>query len=392
MRNLYIFTRSFPFSDDEPFLDNQLSVLANFYQSIIIIPLMFSKENNKVLPANCFAYDPIIKTKSQLYWGGIFSIKSFPMYFWDITKNFIFFNFSKIKLALISFFFTNNIIHSKQLKKIISDSNEMDVFFFYWGKGFANLLPFISSIKTKKVVQFHGDDLYHYRHEGYIPIQEFIIKNADIVTCISNDGKRYLGKYYPKFDSKIIVNYLGTRDFGESKKSNDGIFRILSCSSVIPLKRVHLIFEAIQTIYFLNIEWTHIGDGVEFDELKKKVKLNKSDNKIILLGNLTNPEVISYYKNEMVDLFINVSEFEGLPVSIMEAISFNVPVIATNVGGSSEIVNPLTGILIGPNPTIVELAEAIVKAKNINLSPRKFWELNFNAERNCVKLFDSALS
>lgn len=392
MRNLYIFTRSFPYSNDEPFLDNQLLIFSKLFKNIIIIPLMFSQENNKVLPKNCIVYDPIIKTKRQLYFGGLFSFRSFPIYLWDITQNFIFFNLSKIKLALISFFFTNNIIKSKQLKKILSDSKEIDVFFFYWGKGFANLLPFISSLKSKKVVQFHGDDLYHYRHDGYIPIQQTIIKHSDIVTCISKNGKVYLENYYPMFDKKFVVNYLGTRDFGESKRSNDGIFRILSCSSVIQLKRVNLIFEAIQSISPMNIEWTHIGDGDEFDTLKQIVKNNKSKHKINLLGNLTNQEVINYYKNEMIDLFINVSEFEGLPVSIMEAISFNVPVIATNVGGSSEIVNSLTGILIGSNPNLNEVADAIMKAQDLKLSPRKFWEINFNAERNSLKFFESALS
>ncbi|NCO54621.1 MAG: glycosyltransferase, partial [Bacteroidetes bacterium] len=47
-----------------------------------------------------------------------------------------------------------------------------------------------------------------------------------------------------------------------------------------------------------------------------------------------------------VDLFINVSESEGIPVSIMEALSAGIPVIATNVGGTNEIVNNDVGFLI----------------------------------------------
>lgn len=40
---------------------------------------------------------------------------------------------------------------------------------------------------------------------------------------------------------------------------------------------------------------------------------------------------------------------EGIPVSIMEAISFGIPIIATNVGGNAEIVNDETGVLIPVN-------------------------------------------
>ena len=46
------------------------------------------------------------------------------------------------------------------------------------------------------------------------------------------------------------------------------------------------------------------------------------------------------------DLFVNMSLSEGIPVSIMEAISFGIPIIATNVGGNAEIVNDETGVLI----------------------------------------------
>ena len=50
-------------------------------------------------------------------------------------------------------------------------------------------------------------------------------------------------------------------------------------------------------------------------------------------------------------MFINLSSSEGIPVSIMEAQSFGIPVIATNVGGSGEIVVSETGVLVDENRT-----------------------------------------
>lgn len=52
-----------------------------------------------------------------------------------------------------------------------------------------------------------------------------------------------------------------------------------------------------------------------------------------------NQQVYDYYKSNKVDVFVNVSYSEGLPVSLMEASSFGIPVIATDVGGSAEIID-----------------------------------------------------
>jgi len=49
---------------------------------------------------------------------------------------------------------------------------------------------------------------------------------------------------------------------------------------------------------------------------------------------LPHNDVLNYYASNPVDVFINTSSSEGLPVSIMEAMSFGIPVIATNVGGT----------------------------------------------------------
>ena len=66
----------------------------------------------------------------------------------------------------------------------------------------------------------------------------------------------------------------------------------------------------------------------------------------------------------------------------MEAISFNVPVVATNVGSTSEIVTEETGILLSSNPSINEISKAIHDIIKMRLQPRDFWDKEFNAEKN----------
>ena len=109
------------------------------------------------------------------------------------------------------------------------------------------------------------------------------------------------------------------------------------------------------------------------------------------MGNVSNSDVIDFYRKTPVDLFVNVSDTEGLPVSIMEAISFGIPVLATDVGGVSEIVKiNFNGELLHVDFSDGDFASAIKmyyqsgeeKKKTRRQNARLYWEQNFNAEKN----------
>ena len=126
-------------------------------------------------------------------------------------------------------------------------------------------------------------------------------------------------------------------------------------------------------------------------DLKGKASNLPSNIKFEFKGFVPNLEVLEYYGNNSIDLFINVSESEGIPVSIMEAISYGIPILATDVGGTSEIVTPQTGILIpkdfkpkGSALIINKLInkEIIFSRKEIRL----FWEKHYNAKKNYQEL------
>ena len=137
-----------------------------------------------------------------------------------------------------------------------------------------------------------------------------------------------------------------------------------------------------------SLHWIHIGsDGDEIEIVKEAVKKLPSNITVEFKGQLSQEKVFDFYKNNYVDLFINTSKSEGLPVSLMEAISFGIPIMAPNVGGIKEIVTKETGILFEPNKEIEQLANYIVELNNkkriFNRDViRKFWEENYSAEIN----------
>ena len=77
-----------------------------------------------------------------------------------------------------------------------------------------------------------------------------------------------------------------------------------------------------------------------------------------------------------------MSTSEGVPVSIMEAMSFGIPILATDVGSTAEEVPKQVGELLSPNPTIEEITAKIHLILNSNYYPREFWKENYNAKKN----------
>ena len=120
-----------------------------------------------------------------------------------------------------------------------------------------------------------------------------------------------------------------------------------------------------------------------------------------LMGRISNAQVLDFYKNEKIDLLINVSTTEGLPVSMMEVLSYSVPVLATDVGGVSEIIKDgYNGVLISSDFTDEELADEIQKMilsdkterQQMRNNARQLWEENFNSKENLSKFAENLVT
>jgi glycosyltransferase involved in cell wall biosynthesis len=97
------------------------------------------------------------------------------------------------------------------------------------------------------------------------------------------------------------------------------------------------------------------------------------------------------YRNLAPDVFINVSSSEGVPVSIMEAMSFGIPAIATDAGGNREIVNSSSGFLIPVDCSIETLETTLLSLLNDPpLDAFRMWSDHYKASSNYF-LFTTSL-
>lgn len=381
MSKLYLFTANYPYGKIESFLEDEIVYLSNEFDSVEIIPLSSRTEIKRNVPRNCVVREPIIRSRKQQYTKGLFCLKTLPYFAQEFIKFKVYLSTKRFKTWLIGLSLTNNLIKSKQIKALFSEISKNDVCYFYWGKG-ANVLSFFYKGKARFVSRFHGEwDLWEESSGNYAPLRKRVAKSLDAAVFISERGKKYFEDRYECCQTLFFP--LGSVDMGYQRHEGGDALRVVSCSTVYPLKRVPLIYESLKSIKDITLSWTHIGSGEDFDTLKKMVADDCPVNlKVNLAGEMSHDDVMKFYKEHQFDVFVNVSENEGVPVSIMEAISFDIPVVATNVGGNSEIVREETGVLVSANPSVTEVAKAIVALASKDCHPRAFWEEHYSANVN----------
>lgn len=285
----------------------------------------------------------------------------------------------------------------RAVKKI--ENIENDIFVSYWLTECAYAAVMLKKWYPGILVTSRGHGFDVYDERCYLPYRSTIFSKIDSVFTVNEVERKYiLEKHKEVYPEKIKTFHLGINlPCNYTKEAERTPFRIITCSSIIQLKRLDLLIYALAEIDEIEFEWYHIGDGPLYNQISDLAskKLNKKNQKFSFLGQLSLSEVHEYYKNHDLSVFINCSDTEGIPVSIMEAMSYGIPVIARNIGGNSEIVGNDTGLLIDSEDDPGILKEAILKIYSlkddeyymIRENARRRIENSFNAERQYETYF-----
>ncbi|MDX2283444.1 MAG: glycosyltransferase [Bacteroidia bacterium] len=236
-----------------------------------------------------------------------------------------------------------------------------------------------------------GYDIFDERHAGhYLPFRYVNYEQTYRIFPNTGIGCEYIRRKQ-MFPEKVELRYWGTLDQGLNPWQEDALFTLVSCSRVIPLKRVHLIVEILRHIPF-RMRWIHLGDGEVFEDLQARAAQLPAHIEWQLAGWVSNAQILDFYARTPVHLFITTSETEGLPVSIMEVLAFGIPVMATNVGGIPEEVGPETGLLLEPDFDPAEAAQQLIRFKDSEMNTpafragvRAYWERLFRADVNFTR-------
>ena len=284
---------------------------------------------------------------------------------------------------------------SKRLEEMDIKKDEKIIFYSY-RVGFSTLAlcKLKETYKNAKVVsRAHAQDIFEFRNkENYLPYRKYLYENIDEIFTISEDGLNYLRDRYKVLENKTSLFRLGTRDVAINNNISNKDFTIITCSRIARIKRLDLLARSLKDIDE-QVNWVHFGDGDEeyFKEIKDITNTYKENIQVEFMGFCDNEKYLDIISKKPLSVFVNVSESEGLPVSIMEAESVGLPILATDVGGTSEsVIDGYNGSLVKKDISEKDLAASILKFKNmpeeefdkLKVNSRKIWEDRFRLTSN----------
>lgn len=186
--------------------------------------------------------------------------------------------------------------------------------------------------------------------------------------AICETVKQTISKVYHKSDKKIpcIYNGIDTMSFEKKEKFDDGIIKFISIGRLTKVKNYDFLLDVFHEVLKIhkNITLTILGDGFQRDNLNIKLQQLELCEKIRFLGNVSN---VDEYLN-LSDVYVTGSKYEGLPLTLLEAMSCGLPIITTKAGGSVDIVKDNeNGMLIdiGDKKTFVASIIKIIENDNL---------------------------
>ena len=406
--DLVLITGHYPYGMGETFVEDEMKIAEKFFDKITILSgEKKPKDECRYVPKNsniiCFRkkryeFFPLYKATALMF--SPCCLKEFLF----ATKEFGFGNKKGEVLKKIFIYQYISILLEKNFKNINNNMKNTICYSYWMSEG----AYFLSKLKKKNkyallMSRAHGGDCFIER--GYLPFRREILGNLDEIHIISQAGKESIEKNLLPYvlgrnHCKLFVSRLGVEKINSKmcQNSDGSIFYIVSCSNIIPLKRLDILINAISEIKSLKINWVHFGTGSQKDEIfnlaKKKLSLKKNV-EYHFFGYVPKKKILHYYEENPVDIFVNCSDTEGVPVSIMEAFSYGIPAIARNVGGNSEIiVDGENGYLLNSCADFVELAKRINSYSslskeckyNMRLNAYQIFSEKYNAENN-YKIF-----
>ena len=277
-------------------------------------------------------------------------------------------------------------------------SGSAALFYTYWRGGSTVALARLADEQAamKVVTRVHRYELYEDAFDPpFQPWHPSLYQSLALTATVSQDGYDYLrGAGVPA--ERLMLSRLGTEASPSlARASTDGVLRIVSASFVTPVKRVPLIAQTVMDFSARHrqqaVEWTHFGDGPQLDSVRQLLLNAPTNLRASLLGHVANAAVMAHYASQPVDVFLLLSESEGLPVSVQEAASVGLPIIATNVGGVRELVGGDNGVLLEAAASQADVVAALEQVllntdagarQAMQAASHRRWTEGFDAEIN----------
>lgn len=242
-------------------------------------------------------------------------------------------------------YIANIFTRKKLIRKIVGD--------WAWERGM-----------NKKIINESFDEFQNNKHNLHLEIAKFsrgwTATKADLIITPSNHLKNVVKGWGVK-ENSIKVIYNGTKLKNKPDPIDDqpnDYLKLITVGRLAPWKNIDIIIEALNDYKKANQNFIFyiVGSGPEEIKLKKLVNDLDLENFVTFTGQLQKDD-LNYYLQKS-DIYIQASSYEGLPHVILEAMSHNLSIISTPIGGTNEVIQD------GKNGWVWELENNFKPNKN----------------------------
>ena len=265
-----------------------------------------------------------------------------------------------------------------------------------------NILAFLSS-KYKSGIRLVSTQHGMPEYIGTEPDKKYMLlqklnstllsKSFRKVITVSNEMQRVFINRYGFPENKIAVIHNGTDIINKPTVKRDReVFIIGSMGRIFPVKDFSLMVEIAREVCKEEdkIRFELAGDGPDREKIIDLIERYRLGNFFLLNGFVEN--LFNFYDN--IDLYLNTSLHEGIPMSILEAMSYEIPIVAPNVGGMKEILNDgIEGYLVdGRDPKVfadkcLKLYKDKLLRQSMGFSAKEKVQNEFSNERMAREYF-----
>ena len=231
--------------------------------------------------------------------------------------------------------------------------------------------------KNKIVYTVHGFDSIRKAYRKFLPIERMLQKRCAAIVGVSTYDENHL--YFEGITHNVSTVYNGLQqptplEADPFVSLREGYKGVVLCIARLAPPKNHVLFLNVAK-NFPNYRFIWIGNI-------KTPDFEYPEN-VVFMGNIPNAGAYTAYA----DLFILPSNYEGLPIVIIEALSNGTPVVASAVGGIPEILDGINGIAV--NNDVRTMSKAVRRFLNISpeerksrsLAARKSYEEGFSTTR-----------
>ena len=277
--------------------------------------------------------------------------------------------------------------------------------------------PYLSSFLAAKIAKRYGKPLVLTQHNTFIEynniwdtaeklndlaIGKQVIKEADKIIVVSNATKNYVLSLGADPEKTVVLHngvdlnrFKPLPDVKSEMRKKLGIAGdadvVLTVRRLVYKNGIDTLLESAEIAVKRNpkLVFVVVGKGPDFVEVKERIAQLGIGRNFRLTGFVSDEDLPFYYN--VADLFALPSKSgEGLPLVALEAMACGLPVVATDVGGTSEVLSADYGKLVPPNSP-VSLAEAVLDFSRMDLATlkkklRMVVEQKYSWDQNVAKL------